>query len=120
GSQPRARVRLRPPLDRLPVLRPPERVPLERPDARPVARELLALARRVVPVRRDVVAPRERLRVLLVGRWSRGTCLRTTSLTSRTSSASRYFAIRSSSRRLALASWAVARSPASSANLMIR
>ena len=57
---------------------------------------------------------------LLVERSSRGISARTISLTSRVNSALRNFAIRSSSRRMLLASWAVSRSPTSPANVSMR
>jgi hypothetical protein len=55
-----------------------------------------------------------------LARSSRGISARTTSLTSRSSSESRNFAIRSSSRRMLLASCAVSRSPTAVANVSIR
>ena len=66
----------------------------------------LALVRRVVR-RRGRVPP---------ARSERGISALTSSLTKRVSSASRNLAIRSSSRRMLLASWAVSRSPTSVAN----
>lgn len=66
---------------------------------------------------------RERLRArrrVVVARSARGTSARTTSLTRRPSSASRNFAIRSSSRLIALASCAVSRSPTASAKVWMR
>lgn len=62
----------------------------------------------------------ERRRRVVLARWARGTSARTTSLTRRPSSASRNLAIRSSSRLIALASWAVSRSPTASAKIWIR
>jgi hypothetical protein len=93
----------------LPVLRDElerERVP---PLERPLARELLD-ERRVVL---------RRLRVVLA-RCPRGTSARTTSFTRRASSASRNFAIRSSSRLIPFASCAVSLSPTASANVWMR
>ena len=88
-----------------------ERVPpLERPLVRPLVRELLDERRVVV---------RRRLRVVLA-RWPRGTSARTTSFTRRASSASRNFAIRSSSRLIPFASCAVSLSPTASANVWMR
>jgi hypothetical protein len=55
-----------------------------------------------------------------LARWSRGISALTTSLTRRFSSASRNFAMRSSSRRIDLASWAVSRSPTSVASASMR
>src|SRR6187551_1835617 len=54
------------------------------------------------------------------GRCSRGMSALTTSLTNRLSSASRNLAMRSSSRRILLANWAVSRSPTSSARASSR
>jgi len=53
-------------------------------------------------------------------RCSRGISALTTALTSRPSSASRNFAMRSSSRRIDFANWAVSRSPTSVARVSMR
>jgi hypothetical protein len=53
-------------------------------------------------------------------RWSRGISARTSALTSRVSSESRNFAMRSSSRRMDRASCAVSRSPTSVENASSR
>jgi hypothetical protein len=55
-----------------------------------------------------------------LARWSRGTSSLTSALTSRGSSADKNFAIRSSSRRVRLASCAVSRSPTSLAKVSMR
>jgi hypothetical protein len=86
---------------------------------RPLDREL--------PLDRDeLLEPRERVRLeerrrrVVVARSDLGTSARTTSLTRRPSSASRNFAIRSSSRLIDFASCAVSRSPTVSANVWMR
>jgi hypothetical protein len=78
-------------------------------------RELLdrALLDRAPLDRREVRRPP-------LARWSRGISAFTTSLTRRFSSASRNLAMRSSSRRIDLASWAVSRSPTSVASASMR
>ncbi len=92
--------------------------------ADPALREAEPEVRRVEALElRDELAPvRERLLLRRVPeeRWSRGISARTTSLTSRVSSASRNFAIRSSSRRIARASCAVSLSPTSLASVSNR
>ena len=103
---------------------PEERDELEReePELRDVVRERLpeALAR-LPPVReRDRLAERLVREDRAVARWSRGMSARTTSLTSRPISARRNLAIRSSSRRMLLASCAVSRSPTAVASVSMR
>lgn len=101
----------------------PDDVPLRE---RPPDERLLELDRLVERDRPDVPeALLERLRLLdrrrvVVARSERGISVRTTSLTSRPSSASRNFAMRSSSRLIALASCAVSLSPTASANVWMR
>ena len=99
-----------------PLLREPER--LLEPDRlleldRPLARE------RVRVLERERLVERRR-RPVVDARRGRGISARTTSLTSRASSASRNFAMRSSSRLIAFASCAVSRSPTSSASVWMR
>jgi hypothetical protein len=65
---------------------------------------------------RELFRDEERLARRGERRWSEGISDLTTSLTRRCSSAFRNFAIRSSSRRMLLASWAVSRSPTASAS----
>ena len=107
----------------------PERDELERvepereePELRDVVRERLpeALARLLVRERDRLVERLGRDRRELVARWSRGMSARTTSLTSRPISARRNLAIRSSSRRMLLASCAVSRSPTAVASVSMR
>jgi hypothetical protein len=102
---------------------PPDRpavVPLREraPDDRlPVLERLVCRDR---PEEREVLLERDRLldrRRLVEARSERGTSARTTSFTSRPSSASRNFAIRSSSRLIDLASCAVSLSPTASAKV---
>jgi hypothetical protein len=116
---------VRPPLlrDELPLLR--DELPLLR-DELPLLRDELPLLREDV-LRDRLLDPLEldRLRLVLrrervFVRSSRGISARTTSLTRRPSSESRNFAIRSSSRRMLRASWAVSRSPTSVASVSIR
>jgi hypothetical protein len=109
---------VRPPLlrDELPLLR--DELPLLR-DELPLLREDVLRDRLLDPLELDrlrLVLRRERVFV----RSSRGISARTTSLTRRPSSESRNFAIRSSSRRMLRASWAVSRSPTSVASVSIR
>ena len=101
------------------------RVPLALREFEPVLRELALLLRDVA--RELEVRARVPLELVLgrrfrvaVARWSRGISARTSSLTKRVSSASRNLAMRSSSRRTALASCAVSRSPTASASVRIR
>jgi hypothetical protein len=85
--------------------------------------ELERLVGRERPEERDPLPERERLverRRVVVARSDRGTSARTTSFTSRPSSASRNFAIRSSSRLMDLASCAVSLSPTASAKVWMR
>jgi hypothetical protein len=124
-------LRLDPPLPLDPLLR---LDPLPREDVRPpLLRDELPLLRDELPLlREDVLRDRlldplelDRLRLVLrrervFVRSSRGISARTTSLTRRPSSESRNFAIRSSSRRMLRASWAVSRSPTSVASVSIR
>jgi hypothetical protein len=108
---------------RAPVLRPLDRDALLRElvlRALDRDRPLLAVDRLVERERvPDRVDARRRRRVV-VARCPRGTSARTSSLTSRPSSASRNFAIRSSSRLIAFTSWVVSRSPTASANVWMR
>jgi hypothetical protein len=88
----------------------------------PLLRELALVDRlpdRVVRGREVLDRARVRRRVV-VARCARGTAARTTSLTKRPSSASRNFAMRSSSRLIAFESCAVSRSPTVSANVWMR
>jgi hypothetical protein len=117
----------REPVDRDPLL---ERVPLldREPlvEREPLDRELLDREDERLVVRPEELELREllvrlvvRLR-LVVARWLAGISARASSLTSRVSSAPRNFAIRSSSRRIDLASWAVSLSPTVSASVRMR
>jgi hypothetical protein len=83
-------------------------------DAADVRRER---ADALAEVRRERDVRRERPES---ARWSRGISALTSAFTSRVNSASRNFAMRSSSRRIDLASCAVSRSPTSLARVSIR
>ena len=108
------------PVPREPVPREPE--PLREPELRELALLRELELRDAVPllVRERDVLPDRLEREREVARWSRGMSDRTISLTRRPSSEVRNFAIRSSSRRMLRASWAVSRSPTSAANTSIR
>jgi hypothetical protein len=118
---------LRVPRERVPraaVLREPERDPEPRALDRDVELRELVLRELdrdllLLDVERDRVPERLALRRrrVVVARWPLGTSARTTSFTSRANSASRYFAIRSSSRLIDLASCVVSRSPTCSAKV---
>lgn len=100
----------------------PDDVPLRErpPDERLLELELVERDRPDVP---ELLLERLRLldrRRVVAARSERGISARTTSLTSRPSSASRNFAMRSSSRLIALASRAVSLSPTASANVWMR
>lgn len=97
----------------------PDREALERPD---VERGRFADERLVESLvrARDRLVERVDRERRVVARWSRGISARTTSLTSRSISARRNFAIRSSSRRMLRASWAVSRSPTAVASVSMR
>lgn len=126
--EPEARVpEVREPVLREPVLREPvlredalRELVLREEEARaPVLREEVERDRLADDVERERLEDVDRRRDR-EGRWSRGISVRTMSLTSRPSSDVRNFAIRSSSRRMLRASWAVSRSPTSVAKISIR
>lgn len=105
---------------------PPERDELERDELRERPLEELLRDRLLVerPLELERLLDRElleeRRRRLVVALSALGISVRATSLTSRPSSASRNLAMRSSSRLIDLASWAVSRSPTASARVWMR